>query len=410
MDSSTSRRNFLKTALTIPAALAAGPALLTASAETVTTPAVSSPGASVPLPMRNLGRNGPKVTMISLGGMMGAYNPDYLDIAWSMGIRYFDTADCYIGGQSEHRLGAWLAKYPERRKECFIVSKDHPHQGPQQLLQMIDTRLAAIGTDHLDLFLIHGISPREYGDQSLDWPKSDDFKRVIDKLKSSGKAKMVGFSCHDDWRAAYLTSAAQGGFIDAIMVKYTPFFTKGDAFDQGLDACHKAGIGLVAMKTMRNTQDVPKRVPEFDKMGLEVHQALLQAVWSDERISAVCNSIDNVDQMESSTTAARAYKAPLHTSQVETLHQLILAGRRSICPGCTACDSVGATTALAFQDIARFVMYYEQDGDLGAREMFHALNPAHRDFSSVDMAALRDRCAFRTDYPEIMKRAQRYFV
>jgi len=410
MDSSTSRRNFLKTAITIPAALATGPSLLTASAETVTTRAVSSQAASAPLPMRTLGRNGPKVTMVSLGGMMDAYSPDYLDIAWSMGIRYFDTADCYIGGQSEHRLGAWLAKYPERRKECFIVSKDHPHQGPQQLLQMIDTRLAAIGTDHLDLFLIHGISPREYGDKSLDWPKSDDFKRVIDQLKSSGKAKMVGFSCHDDWRAAYLMSAAQGGFIDAIMVKYTPFFTKGDAFDQGLDACHKAGIGLVAMKTMRNTQDVPKRVPEFDKMGLEVHQALLHAVWSDGRISAVCNAIDNVNQMESSTTAARTYKAPLHISQVESLRQLILAGRRTMCPGCTACDSVGATTALAFQDIARFVTYYECDGNRAAREMFQALNPAHRDFSSVDLAALRDRCAFRTDYPEIMKRAQRYFV
>ena len=114
--------------------------------------------------MRTLGRSGRKVTMVSLGGMMAAYSPEYLDIAWSMGIRYFDTADCYIGGQSEHRLGAWLAKYPERRKEVFIVSKDHPHQGPQQMLQMIDTRLAAIGTDHLDLFFIHGISPREYGD------------------------------------------------------------------------------------------------------------------------------------------------------------------------------------------------------------------------------------------------------
>ncbi len=341
---------------------------------------------------------------------MAAYSPEYLDIAWSMGIRYFDTADCYIQGKSEQRLGAWLAKYPERRKEVFIVSKDHPHQGPQQLLQMIDTRLANIGTDHLDLFLIHGISPREYGDASLTWPKSDDFKRVADQLKSSGKVKMVGFSCHDDWRAAYLMAAAQGGFLDAIMVKYTPFFTKGDDFDKALDACHQAGIGLIAMKTMRNTRDVPNRVPEFDKMGLEVHQALLHAVWSDPRISAVCNMIDNVNQMQSSTDAARSYKAPLHASHFETLRQLFLAGRRTMCPGCPACDAAGAASALAFQDIARFVTYYEQDGNLGARDMFHALAPAQRDFSSADLGALRDRCAFRTDYAEIMKRAERYFV
>ncbi|HEX4084454.1 MAG TPA: aldo/keto reductase [Chthoniobacteraceae bacterium] len=410
MDTSTSRRDFLKkTALSIPAALAAGS--LSASGDTVvSTPPAPSPAPGAPLPMRTLGRNGPKVTMISLGGMMGAYSPEYLDIAWSMGIRYFDNADCYIGGQSEHRLGAWLAKYPERRKEVFIVSKDHPHQGPDQMLQMIDTRLAAIGTDHLDLFLIHGISPHEYGDASLNWPASDDFKRVADKLKSSGKVKMVGFSCHDDWRAAYLTSAAKGGFLDAIMVKYTPFFTKGDVFDKSLDACHEAGIGLIAMKTMRNTRDVPVRVPAFDKMNLEVHQALLHAVWSDERISAVCNMIDNVGQMESSTTAARSFEKPLHISQIETLRELILSGRLTMCPGCPACDRAGMSSALAFQDIARFVTYYEQDGNREARTMFQALPPARRDFTSADLPALRERCAFRTNYPEIMKRAQRYFV
>jgi hypothetical protein len=194
------------------------------------------------------------------------------------------------------------------------------------------------------------------------------------------------------------------------MVKYTPFFTKGDEFDKALDACHAAGIGLIAMKTMRNTRDVPVRVPEFDKMNLEVHQALLHAVWSDERISAVCNMIDNVSQMESSTTAARSFDKPLPLSQVETLRELILSGRLSMCPGCPACDRAGMTSQLAFQDIARYVTYYEQDGNVAARAMFQALPLTARDFNSIDLAALRDRCAFRTNYPEIMKRAQRYFV
>ena len=84
----------------------------------------------------------------------------------------------------------------------------------------------------------------------------------------------------------------------------------------------------------------PPALPEFDKMGLEVHQALLHAVWSDQRISAVCNMIDNVSQMQSSTDAARNYKQPLHASHVETLRQLILAGRRTMCPGCPACDTL----------------------------------------------------------------------
>src|SRR5690242_6465110 len=113
-----------------------------------------------------LGKSGPQATMLCLGGMEQALSPDYIDIAWSMGIRYFDSADCYLGGRSEKIFGQWIAKYPERRKEIFLVSKDHPRQGPKQMLEMIDRRLEACGTKYLDAFYIHGIGPREYGDDS----------------------------------------------------------------------------------------------------------------------------------------------------------------------------------------------------------------------------------------------------
>jgi len=348
--------------------------------------------------------------MVSLGGSMNALSPEYLDIAWSMGIRYFDTADCYLKGESEKIIAKWLAQYPERRKEIFLVSKDHPKQGPEQLLEMIDHRLAALGTTYLDAFYIHGIGPKEYGDASLTWPKSDAFKKVAAQLKSSGKCKLVGFSCHDGQLEDYLNAAAQGGFVDVIMLKYTPFFAKGDPLDLALDACHKAGIGLVAMKTLRDAKDVPQRLPEFDKLGLTVHQAKLQACWSDPRISAVCNSIDNVDQMQTSTAAARSYKEPLKIAEVELLRKTIVAGRRTMCTGCPSCAEFSRKTGFAFNDISRYVTYYEQDGSLEARGLYHALPADCRNASAVDLAALRDGCSFHTDYPEIIRRAERYFA
>lgn len=401
--SQSSRRNFLKTALSVPVALTFGAGL-----NAQTTPA--STASDGVLPRRKLGKNGPDVTMIALGGMMAALSPDYLDIAWSMGIRYFDTADCYLKGHSEQIIAQWLAKYPERRKELFLVSKDHPKQGPEQLLEMIDRRLAACGTDYLDLFFIHGLGPKEYGDASLEWPKSEVFKKVAEKLKSSGKAKMVGFSCHDAKLDDYLDAAAQGGFVDAIMLKYTPFFTPGDSFDRALAACHRAGIGLVAMKTMRGAGDVPKRIPEFDKLGLTTNQALLQAVYSDSRISTVCSAINNVGEMEANTAAAREYKGPLKITDIGVLKETVMANRRTMCPGCPSCNALSALTGFAFLDISRYVSYYEQDGHLGAKELYHSLSSAERDCSQVDLTALREGCSFRTDYPDIMRRANRYFA
>jgi len=404
----SSRRHFLKTTLTLPVALAAAPAMMTQSVSAGDAP--TSAATAVPLPKRQLGKNGPQATMLCLGGMMAALSPQYLDIAWSMGIRYFDSADCYLGGNSEKIFGAWLAKYPERRKEIFLVSKDHPHQGPKQMLEMIDRRLDACGTKYLDAFYIHGLGTREYGNASLEWPKSDEFKKTAEALKSSGKVKMVGFSCHDGRLNDYLNAAAQGRFLDIIVLKYTPFFTKGDAFDLALDAAHQAGIALVAMKTMRNTRDIPKRLPEFDKLGLTTHQAVLQACWSDPRISVVCNMIDNVDQMQTSSAAARNYKAPLKIAHIQLLKETVLAARPTMCPGCPSCDAFAATSGFALLDIARFVTYYEQDGLMEAREFYHALPVSARNADGVDLAALRDGCAFRIDYPEIVKRAERNFV
>jgi predicted aldo/keto reductase-like oxidoreductase len=403
--SAYSRRHFIKSAVAAPLGAALAPAAIADDA-----PAPAAAKTAGPVPTRKLGEKGPAVSMIILGGDMPAYNAEYLDLGWSLGVRYFDTASGYGGGKDETQVAKFLAKYPERRKELFLVSKDHPRQGPEQLLTMIDNRLKKIGTDYLDMYFIHGINPREYGNESLNWPKSDTFKKVAEQLKSSGKCRLVGFSCHDAQVADYLAAAAQGGFLDAIMVRYTPFFTKGDPFDKGLTACHEAGIGLIAMKTLRNASEVTKRLPEFDKLGLTTHEALLQAVWSDSRMTAVCNRPQNADNLLSSVKAAREYKGPLKTAQMDLLHQTLLASRPAFCPGCPACNENGAATAFAFNDISRYVMYYEQDGNLAARDLYAALPVAHRDASRVDLAALRDACKFKTDYPEIMRRAERYFV
>lgn len=389
-----------------PAGLALAPAL-SANAEDA---AKNSDAGSPPVPTRKLGKNGPEVSMLILGGDLPAYSVEHLDVGWSLGIRYFDTASMYGGGNDELKVAAWLAKYPERRKDLFLVSKDHPREGPDQLLEQIDRRLEKLKTSYLDLFFIHGINAREYGEDSLNWPKSDSLKKVADKLKSSGKVKMVGFSCHDPQANQYLNAAAQGGFLDAIMVKYTPFFAKGDDFDRALDACHNAGIGLIAMKTLRNAADVPKRLPEFDKLGLTTHQALLQACWSDPRISAVCNRMQNADNIQTSVAAVRGYKGPLKMAQMDLLRETLLASRQALCPGCSSCSQHAAETEFAFGDISRLVMYYEQDGDLRSREMYRQLSAAHRDASGVDLAALRDACRFKVDYPEIIRRAERYFA
>jgi predicted aldo/keto reductase-like oxidoreductase len=362
------------------------------------------------LPTRKLGRNGPMLPMLALGGdMQPGAAMRMINTGWSLGMRYFDTAQMYGQQHEEAIYRQWFAAHPERRKEVFLVSKDYPKQkGPEQLLEMIDKRLEALGTDYLDLYFIHQLCPEVYGDESVNWGKSDVFRKVAETLKASGKVKLVGFSCHGG--PEYIQNAADGGFLDALMVQYTPFYERGGAFDKALTDCHKKGIGLIAMKTLRHAGEVPKRLPEFEKLGLTTHQAILHAVWSDPRISAICNSVGNSDQMKSSIAAAHGYQKPLDVSMLDRLRDVVLASRRTLCPGCASCDSMVASTPYAFRDISRYVTYYEQDNNRQSRSLYQGLPERSRDFSGVDLTALRDGCAFGIDYPAIAARAERYFA
>ncbi len=350
------------------------------------------------------------VPMLALGGDMEAHSARSLvNMGWALGMRYFDTAQKYGHAQEEGRYREWFAAHPERRKEIFLVSKDYPtKKGPEQLLEMIDRRLEALGTDYLDLYFIHQLCPEVYGPESVTWGKSDVFRRVAETLKESGKVKMVGFSCHGG--PEYIQNAAEGGFLDALMVQYTPFYERGGAFDTALSACHDKGIGLIAMKTLRHAGEVPKRLPEFEKLGLSTHQAILHSVWSDPRISAICNSVRNFDQMKSSIAAAHDYKKPLDVALVERLRDAVLASRRTMCPGCPSCDAKVASTSYAYRDIARYVTYFEQDNNGQSRSLYNALPASARSASAADLEALRDGCAFGVDYPQIAARAERYFA
>ncbi len=396
----TSRRNFIKASVALPTAVAA------LSGQASAAPVEESPA----LPKRKLGKNGPEVTMLNLGGMMSAHSPQYLDVAWSLGIRYFDTADCYIKGESERNVAKWIKRYPQRREELFLVSKDHPRKGPKQLLEQIDRRLKNCGTDYLDLFFVHGLSKREYGDDADNWPEHDELREVFEQIKKVGKAKLCGFSTHDGHLVQQLESAARGGFVDAIMLKYNPFHQKGGAFDQALEACHQAGIGLISMKEMKPFAKAPKKNPKIDEVGLTTHQALLHAVWSDSRIASICSSMDNVGQLEENTLAAKLYKQTLPGAQREALQQVATMMPVPMCPGCAGCENWAHKTEYAFQDVSRYVTYYEQDGDGDAGELYQGLEAKHRNLAGVDLAAIREDCQFKVDYAEIAKRAEQYFA
>lgn len=167
----------------------------------------------------NLGRSGLKVSRLCMGTMSfgsSRWRPWVLDEAESrpvlhkaldMGINFFDMADFYSLGVGEEVVGrALLEKVP--RQQLVLASKAFYAMGPgpndgglsrKHLLDAIDASLRRIGTDYLDLYIVHGFDPHT--------PIEETMAALHDIVKS-GKARYIGASTMYAWQFARMQHAA----------------------------------------------------------------------------------------------------------------------------------------------------------------------------------------------------------
>jgi diketogulonate reductase-like aldo/keto reductase len=101
----------------------------------------------------------------------------------SLGLTLIDTAEIYGDGNAERLIGRVIA---DRRDQLFLVSKVWPsHVAGDGIERACDASLARLGTDSLDLYLLH-------------WPNGiDDFAGVVaafETLVSAGKIRAWGVS------------------------------------------------------------------------------------------------------------------------------------------------------------------------------------------------------------------------
>ncbi|UCG31807.1 MAG: aldo/keto reductase [Phycisphaerales bacterium] len=364
---------------------------------------------SEPLPARVLGRTKEKVTILNLGAGR-APDARMLNAAYEAGIRFIDTASGYANGESERNIAQWCQDTGNGKEMCIVTK--HPSASPEEWVSNVDERLEALKTDVIDVYFVHSIGDKREGsdDEGIEWPKMKEWAQAADKLKKSGKVRFVGFSCHSDMskRVPILMNAVEGGWVDAVLVAYDPLSAKENAeFNKALDACYKAGIGLISMKEMRSVTaaDVPKFMPDFKEMGLTPPQAVLHACWSDERLVSVCSDMPNLRLLQENAEAARRFVKPLDEKQSAAVLDLYRRHGRRYCAACDGSCRRAAGTGADLNTLARAWSYYEQDGCLGeARKLYASLSPEERNWHGADLAAATQACKSHLDFAAILPR------
>ena len=160
---------------------------------------------------RRLGHSGFKVPVLSFGtgtfggkgeffGAWGNSDVDeasrLVDICLDAGLTLFDSADIYSGGVAEEVLGAALKG---RRNRALISTKATFPTGDGandvgssrfHLIDAVESALRRLGTDHIDLFQLHGFDALTPVEETLS---------TLDDLVRAGKIRYVGCSNFSGW-------------------------------------------------------------------------------------------------------------------------------------------------------------------------------------------------------------------
>jgi predicted aldo/keto reductase-like oxidoreductase len=340
-----------------------------------------------------------------------------LPFAYANGVRTFDTAKVY---NTEGNFKKWFERDAGVRKSIFLITKDMPRT-PSQMTKMVDERLEALGTDYIDLFFLHGLGDGQTLDAAINMVTSREFKETADAIRKSGKARFFGFSTHHKDRAAIIEAAAKANFVDAIMLQYRPWLDKDSPLNKAIDAAHKANIGLISMKQIAGNNfgdkptgnildDVKQRVPMLEERKLTPFQGLLHAIWTDERISTICVSMRNFDQIKENVDAARRYE-PVKAADIRQLRDAVLAHNPTLCADCDGRCMVAAGTAAELGVLTRYLTYHQHLGDRAeARRLYAELPPEAKDWSNANLAAAHEACPGRLDFARLLAEAERHLA
>jgi aryl-alcohol dehydrogenase-like predicted oxidoreductase len=210
----------------------------------------------------SFGRTGLKVSKLCFGTMTlgsSAWKPWALDEAESrpileqaldLGINFFDMANWYSIGECERVVTSVLTAMVPRdnlvliTKAKYPMSEDPNDQGlsRKHLMSSIDASLRRMGTDYVDIFMVHAFDPDTPIEETMD---------ALHDIVRSGKARYLGASTMFAWQFAQMNHVAREN-------GWTPFVTMQCQYNllyrenerELIPYCHDHGIAVTCFSPL----------------------------------------------------------------------------------------------------------------------------------------------------------------
>lgn len=265
----------------------------------------AAPATGAPMPVRELGRTGLKISEVGFGAWgiggqaYGSVNPsaalEALSRAEDLGCNFVDTAPVY--GDSEELLGKFL----RGRRSRWVVATKYSKRD-KSMSASLEAQLKRLRMDGVDLYQIHWAPGRE----------EEALYAELDAIKRSGKARYVGVSLRSASDVDYVLDNAS---VDTIQLRLS--LLDPDPFLQKLGRIRTAGIGVIARSALREGFLTGKYSAEtrFEDARDQRH------TWSRREISDVVEAVDSFRFLErnSGSLLRAAVSYPLSFPEVSTV-------------------------------------------------------------------------------------------
>ena len=305
----------------------------------------------------SFGRTGLKVSELCFGTMtLGSsqWKPWALDEAASrpilkraldLGFTFFDMADWYSIGEGERVVGSALLSMVPRdhlvltTKAKYAMSDDPNDEGlsRKHLMSAVDASLSRIGTDYVDIFMVHAYDPAT--------PIEETMEALHDIVKA-GKARYLGASTMFAWQFAQMNHVArENGWTTFVNMQcqYSLLYRENErelipyCLDEDIAVTCFSPLArgwLSGSKLGRSKTDVYFERNYGDALDLEIC-ARVQAIAKDRDVTmaevalawvcskeAICSPIIGADSVGHVENNIKALDIELSPNEIESLDRM----------------------------------------------------------------------------------------
>ncbi len=202
---------------------------------------------------RRVGRSGLQVSRLGLGTITWGRDTDeheardQLEMFADSGGTLVDCAPEYGDGRAEDVLGSLLGQVVDR--DALVLSgraglawrgDELTHDtGRGSVLAQLDATLRRLGTDHLDVWIVHGTSPGVPREETLS---------ALDAAVSTGRTRYVGIATTSGWQLGWTMAHQQAwpGRAVPVAVQAEYSLLRRDVEHEVAPAAAELGAGLLA--------------------------------------------------------------------------------------------------------------------------------------------------------------------